>query len=129
MMGREYGEDSRRVGMAISIKRVYESASESDGKRVLVDRLWPRGLTKTEAKIDVWLKDIAPSDALRKWFGHDPQKWTDFQEKYKAELKGNPALAELKALAKKEAVTLLFAAKDEEHNNAVALRQILTHDG
>lgn len=115
--------------MAISIKRVYESVSESDGKRVLVDRLWPRGLTKTEAKIDVWLKDIAPSDALRKWFGHDPQKWADFQEKYKAELKGNPALAELKALAKKEAVTLLFAAKDEEHNNAVALRQILTHDG
>lgn len=112
--------------MAISIKRVYKPAIKSDGKRVLVDRLWPRGLTKVEAKVDVWLKEVAPSTELRKWFGHDPAKWTDFQKKYKAELKGNPALAELKVVAKGGAVTLVFAAKDEDHNDAVVLKQILS---
>ncbi len=112
--------------MAISIKRAYEPAIKSDGKRVLVDRIWPRGLTKVEAKVDLWLKEVAPSTELRKWFGHDPEKWADFQKKYKAELKGNPALAELKAVAKGGAVTLVFAAKDEDHNNAVVLKQILS---
>jgi uncharacterized protein YeaO (DUF488 family) len=112
--------------MAISIKRVYEPAAKSDGKRVLVDRVWPRGVTKAKAKVDLWLKDVAPSTELRKWFGHDPDKWADFQKKYRAELKGNPALAELKAVAKDGAVTLVFAAKDEDHNNAVVLKQILT---
>ena len=115
--------------MTILIKRVYEPAAASDGKRVLVDRLWPRGLAKAEARIDVWLKEVAPFDALRKRFGHAAEKWAEFQEEYKSELKGNPALAELKALAKKEPVTLLFAAKDEEHNNAVVLRQVLAHHG
>lgn len=111
--------------MGVSIKRVYEIPKPTDGKRVLVDRLWPRGITKEKAKIDLWLKDVAPSDALRKWFGHDPDKWQEFQRRYRAELKGNPALAELKALARQGRVTLVYAAKDEKHNNAVVLRSIL----
>lgn len=106
--------------MAIFIKRVYEPAIKSDGKRILVDRIWPRGLAKVEAKVDLWLKEVAPSTELRKWFGHDPEKWADFQKKYKAELKGNPVLAELKAVAKSGTVTLVFAAKDEDHNHAVS---------
>lgn len=112
--------------MDISIKRVYEPAAKSDGKRVLVDRIWPRGLTKAEAKVDLWLKEVAPSTELRKSFGHDPEKWLDFQKKYKEELKENPALAELKAVAKDGTITLIFAAKDEDHNNAVVLKQILS---
>lgn len=114
--------------MDISIKRVYEPAAKSDGKRVLVDRIWPRGLTKAEAKVDLWLKEVAPSTELRKSFGHDPEKWIDFQKKYKEELKENPALAELKAVAKDGTITLIFAAKDEDHNNAVVLKQILSQD-
>jgi len=113
-------------GMEIFIKRVYEPATRSDGKRVLVDRIWPRGLTKVEAKVDLWLKEVAPSTELRKSFGHDPEKWADFQKKYKAELKGNPALTKLKAVAKGGTITLVFAAKDEYHNNAVVLKQILS---
>lgn len=113
--------------MTISIKRVYEPASKADGRRILVDRIWPRGLTKAEAKVDLWLKEVAPSTALRQWFGHDPHKWADFQKKYKAELGANPALAELQAAASSGPVTLVFAAKDEEHNNAVVLQQLLSH--
>lgn len=111
--------------MDIVIKRVYEPVAEADGKRILVDRLWPRGLGKAEAKIDIWLKDVAPSTELRKWFGHDPAKWEEFQKKYRAELQGSPALAKLAALAKEEKVTLLFAAKDTEHCHAVVLQDIL----
>lgn len=111
--------------MSISIKRVYEPAAKSDGKRILVDRIWPRGLTKAKAKIDIWLKEVAPSTDLRKWFGHDPEKWTDFQKKYKSELKTNAAFGELKAAAKSGTVTLVFAAKDEKHNNAVVLHHAL----
>lgn len=111
--------------MTLSIKRVYEAPSQSDGKRILVDRIWPRGLTQAKAHIDLWLKEIAPSTELRKWFAHDPEKWPEFKKKYASELKTNPALAQLKAEAKSGKVTLVFAAKDEDHNNAVVLKQAL----
>ncbi len=111
--------------MSISIKRAYEAPASGDGKRVLVDRIWPRGMTKEKAKIDLWLKDVAPSTALRQWFGHDPARWREFQQKYRAELKGNPALAELKEMARNSTVTLVYAAKDEEYNNAVVLRGLI----
>ncbi|EXL09302.1 DUF488 domain-containing protein [Aquamicrobium defluvii] len=111
---------------ALAVKRVYEPVAESDGQRVLVDRLWPRGLSKEKAHLDLWLKDIAPSDELRHWFGHDPALWDEFQKRYRAELEGRgEALAALRALTAKGKVTLLFAAHDEEHNNAVALAAYL----
>ncbi|HEY4355800.1 MAG TPA: DUF488 domain-containing protein [Acidobacteriaceae bacterium] len=110
--------------MTIRIKRVYEPAADADGRRILVDRLWPRGLSKANAHVDVWLKDAGPSHALRKWFGHDPDRWAEFQRKYRAELKGSAALQELKKAAKGN-VTLLYGAKDEEHNQAVVLLRIL----
>jgi len=113
--------------MAVSIKRAYEEPASGDGKRVLVDRIWPRGISKDEAKIDLWLKEVAPSTELRKWFGHDPERWQQFQEKYHAELQDNDALAELKTLAGKGKVTLVYAAKDEQHNNAVVLRDLIGH--
>ena len=108
-------------------KRVYEVATKSDGYRVLVDRLWPRGLTKRNAHVDLWLKEVAPSQALRKWFGHEPEKWTEFQKKYRAELKKEKeALAALRKLEKeRRKVTLLFGAKDENHNQAVVLLKVL----
>jgi len=90
-----------------------------------VDRLWPRGVTKSGAKVDIWLKDVAPSTELRRWFGHEPEKWSEFQKRYRAELKGNPALSELKEHARKGSVTLVYAAKDELHNGAVVLKQVL----
>jgi uncharacterized protein YeaO (DUF488 family) len=110
----------------IQIKRVYLQASEDDGVRILVDRLWPRGLTKEKASVDLWIKEVAPSNELRKWFGHDPGKWDEFQTRYLAELKasGEP-LARLKQEASKGRVTLLYGAKDEEHNEAVVLLKIL----
>lgn len=110
----------------IKIKRVYEKPSEDDGYRILIDRLWARGLTKEKAKIDLWLKDIAPSNELRKWFNHDPEKWDFFKEKYKQELKDKKDLAEqIRKLEKeKGTVTLLYSTKDEKHNNAVALTEI-----
>ncbi|MBB6012011.1 uncharacterized protein YeaO (DUF488 family) [Aquamicrobium lusatiense] len=110
----------------LAVKRVYEPVAESDGRRVLVDRLWPRGLSKEKAHLDLWLKDVAPSDELRHWFGHDPERWPEFQKRHRAELHGKPdALAELRALMAKGKVTLLFAAHDAEHNNAVALAAYL----
>lgn len=110
----------------IKIKRIYDPVLPDDGKRILVDRLWPRGMKKTEAKIDEWLKDIAPSDGLRKWFSHDPSKWHEFKNRYIRELKNNSELIErLKGIAKKEKVTLLFSAKDKEHNNAVVLKEVM----
>lgn len=111
--------------MTIPIKRVYEAPDAADGKRVLIDRLWPRGLTKQKAAVDLWLKDIAPSAELRKWFGHEPAKWPQFQQRYRAELKGSAALAELKALVAQGKVTLVYGAKDEQHNDAVVLQQLL----
>ncbi|MGS1095523.1 DUF488 domain-containing protein [Aquamicrobium terrae] len=108
------------------VKRVYEPAADGDGQRVLVDRLWPRGVKKEDARLDLWLKDIAPSDDLRHWFGHDPERWTEFQKRYRAEMKDkDEAVAELRGLMAKGKVTLLFAAHDEQHNNAVALAAYL----
>jgi uncharacterized protein YeaO (DUF488 family) len=111
----------------VRIKRVYEKAESKDGWRVLVDRLWPRVMKKEAAKVDLWMKDVAPSDALRKWFGHDPKKWPDFQKKYHTELgKKKALLEELESLEKKHGtVTLLFGAKDEQHNQAVVLAEVL----
>ena len=114
--------------MTINLKRVYENPTPADGTRILVDRLWPRGLTKEKAGIDVWLKKIAPSTALRKWFGHDPAKWAEFQKRYHEELKKNPAqVSLLKEQAKKGAITLVFGAKDEAHNEALVLQELLRH--
>lgn len=112
----------------IRIKRIYDKPEKEDGFRILVDRLWPRGLTKEKANVDLWLKEIAPDNALRKWFSHDPAKWNAFREKYNDELKAKPELiSQLKQLLKKEkVVTLLYAAKDEQHNNAVALKELLS---
>lgn len=111
----------------VKIKRVYEKASKEDGWRVLVDRLWPRGMKKEAAHIDVWMKEVAPSDGLRGWFGHDPARWAEFQKKYRSELtKKKELVAELNAMEKKHGlVTLLFGAKDEQHNQAVALAGFL----
>jgi len=107
------------------LKRVYEAPADDDGLRVLVDRLWPRGLSKDKAKVDLWLKDVAPSDALRREFHARPERWEDFRGAYRAELEGNPAFDELRALAAKRRVTLLFGARDEVHNNAVVLKDLL----
>lgn len=116
--------------VSLKVKRVYEPAVESDGARVLVDRLWPRGLSRARARLDAWVRDIAPSDALRHWFGHDPRRWDEFQHRYAAELDANPAgLAAVREALGKGAATLLFAAHDEAHNNAVALAAYLRrHD-
>jgi uncharacterized protein YeaO (DUF488 family) len=112
---------------AVRIKRVYAPPADSDGTRILVDRIWPRGLTKPEAAVDVWLKEVAPSAALRKWFGHDPSRWQEFQSRYGAELDGNAAAVDrLRELIGQGPVTLLFGARDEAHNNAVALAGYLT---
>jgi uncharacterized protein YeaO (DUF488 family) len=113
--------------MKINLKRVYEKPTKEDGIRVLVDRLWPRGLTKQKAKIDLWLKDIAPSTELRKWFGHDPEKWKEFRKRYQKELKENKEQIEiLKEQKKKGTVTLVYGAKDEEHNEAIVLKELFS---
>jgi len=110
----------------IKIKRIYDPPVPEDGRRVLVDRLWPRGLTKDEARIDEWLKEIAPSGDLRKWFGHDSARWEEFRKRYKGELNRHGVLLErLSREGSKGTVTLLFAAKDVEHNNAVVLKELL----
>ena len=112
--------------MKILVKRIYESAAKSDGVRVLVDRLWPRGISKESAKLDLWLPDLGPSTKLRQWFNHDPDRWDEFQRRYHAELKDKTELVgEVKGRAKKGTVTLLYSAKDEAHNQAVALRSFL----
>lgn len=112
----------------IKFKRIYEKSEENDGFRILIDRLWPRGLSKENARIDLWLKEVAPSDNLRKWFGHDPEKWDKFKEKYKSELiNKQEQIDEIKKLeTHHKIITLLYAAKDENHNNAVVLKEILT---
>jgi uncharacterized protein YeaO (DUF488 family) len=115
---------------ALRLKRVYEPAASEDGARVLVDRLWPRGLTKEKAAIDHWPKAVAPSNELRHWFGHAPDRWEEFVARYRAELEAPEAQAEIaaiRALLRKSRVTLLYAAHDEEMNNAVALRDYLRH--
>jgi uncharacterized protein YeaO (DUF488 family) len=113
--------------MNIQIKRVYEKPDPKDGFRILVDRLWPRGLTKEKAGADLWLKDIAPSTELRKWFNHDPEKWKEFQKKYQKELKENKeAVSVLKEHLKQGPVTLLYAAKDEVHNEADVIKNFVS---
>jgi uncharacterized protein YeaO (DUF488 family) len=117
-----------KAGRAVRVKRVYEQAAEDDGLRVLVDRLWPRGFAKNKAHIDEWLKDVAPSDLLRKRFHGNPAEWAEFVAAYRRELAREPgaaALGYLRALVRKQPVTLLYAARDETHNNAVALKQLL----
>lgn len=114
--------------MPISLKRAYDAPSDDDGRRILVDRLWPRGLRRESARIDDWLKDIAPSHDLRKWFSHDPKKWKEFQRRYCAELDSEPGvktLWQIAEVASAERVTLLYAAKDEQHNNAVVLKLVI----
>ncbi len=110
----------------VRIKRIYDPPEPEDGRRVLIDRLWPRGMAKDEARIDEWLKEIAPSDELRQWFGHDPARWEEFASRYREELKGGGELLKrLRTEARKGTVTLLYAAKDTEHNNAVVLKELL----
>ena len=112
----------------LKTKRAYEPAETSDGTRFLVDRLWPRGIKKEKLKLNVWLKDVAPSTELRKWFAHDPAKWREFRKRYFEELKQNPEAWEpLVTAAKKGSITLIFSSHDQEHNNAAALKQFLDH--
>jgi uncharacterized protein YeaO (DUF488 family) len=112
--------------MDVRIKRVYDAPLVTDGKRILIDRLWPRGLTKEKAKIDLWPKEIAPSAELREWFGHDPEKWSEFQHRYLKELKNNETLvAELRRELQTGPATLVYGAKDEVHNDAVVLKNYL----
>jgi uncharacterized protein YeaO (DUF488 family) len=112
----------------IKIKRIYESPSKDDGFRVLVDRLWPRGISKAKVKLNLWLKDIAPSDVLRKWFGHKETRWKEFKKRYLKELEDKKELIEqLKTINKKRDITLLYAAKDEDKNNAVVIRDLLSN--
>lgn len=115
--------------MNVSVKRVYEKPKRSDGYRVLVDRIWPRGIKKEEAAIDCWLKDIAPSSPLRKWFGHEVEKWLEFKKRYFQELGTHPeTLDRLAEIVKDRKVVLVFGAKDAEHNNAVALKEYLERE-
>ena len=110
----------------IQVKRVYDPPAKSDGFRVLVDRVWPRGVSKSAAAVDLWMKEIAPSAELRIWFGHDPEKWTEFRKRYRAELRDRKAeLAELRAHARRGHLTLVFGARDTEHNQAVVLQEAL----
>jgi len=112
--------------MNIKIKRIYEPYSEDDGFRILIDRLWPRGMKKEDARIDKWLKEIAPSTELRKWFNHEAEKWEQFRVKYHAELNNSPALDELFAdVNKNKTVTLLFSSREENRNHAIVLRQFI----
>jgi uncharacterized protein YeaO (DUF488 family) len=115
--------------MNIKLKRVYEKPDKDDGFRILVDRLWPRGLTKEKASVDLWLKEIAPSTELRKWFGHDPAKWKNFRARYETEIRHNPSLfAVLKQKAREGTITLIYGARDEKHNEALVLKQLLERD-
>lgn len=111
----------------IKLKRAYEAPSEDDGVRILVERLWPRGISKEKAKIDEWLKELAPSPALRKWFGHDPEKWEEFQKRYRMELDQNQELVkDLKRRVRGKTITFVYAARDEEHNSALLLKHYLS---
>ncbi len=112
--------------VSLRIKRVYDPPSQSDGLRVLVDRLWPRGLKKEDAKIDLWMKNIAPSPDLRRWFAHDPSRWEEFAKRYEEEIVNTPEFRELRKICSNQDVTLLFASRNREMNNAVVLRVLLS---
>jgi uncharacterized protein YeaO (DUF488 family) len=110
----------------VKLKRAYELPDVSDGTRVLVDRLWPRGVSKKEAAVDLWMKDVAPSNELRKWFGHDPARWNEFRKRYAREVRENRGLLDqLRSLAQKGPITLVYSAHDEAHNNAVELKTLI----
>jgi uncharacterized protein YeaO (DUF488 family) len=112
--------------MSIGVKRIYEKTEPSDGRRIMVDRLWPRGMKKEEAKIDEWMKEIAPSDQLRKWFSHDPAKWNEFRAKYWKELDGkHDIVSKLAKECKDKKITLVYSSKESRYNNAVALKEYL----
>lgn len=111
--------------MLVGVRRIYEKRELTDGKRILVDRLWPRGVKKSTNNLDAWMKEIAPSNELRKWFSHDPAKWEEFKTRYRKELEGNRKFSELVEMAKKSDITLVYSAKDIEHNNAVALAEFV----
>lgn len=116
----------RITAATVGLKRAYEAPGAGDGIRILIDRLWPRGVTKANAAIDLWAKDIAPSTSLRRWFGHDPARWPEFRRRYSEEIHGQrDRLRELRTLAERGRITLVFAAHDETHNDAVVLRDIL----
>ena len=120
---------SRIAAGHVKLKRAYEPPGPDDGARVLVDRLWPRGVRKDDAAVDVWLKELAPSAELRKWFGHDPARWQEFRERYAAEVRQHPELVgQLRDLARKGPVTLVYSARDEVHNDAVVLRSLVLQD-
>jgi uncharacterized protein YeaO (DUF488 family) len=117
-------------GLDIRLKRVFDAPADEDGERILVDRLWPRGMPKQKAALDGWMKDLAPSTELRRWFGHDPARWDGFRARYEAELKQHADLLDaLRQRARKGTVTLLFAARDEAHNEAVVLKDALLRGG
>jgi len=108
------------------MKRIYDEPSPADGRRVLVERLWPRGVRKADAALDEWLRDIAPSTELRRWYGHDPEKWAEFRRRYREELAAAPErIAQLREWAREGPVTLLFAARDSEHSSAAVLKEVL----
>jgi uncharacterized protein YeaO (DUF488 family) len=110
----------------IKLKRIYDPVSPDDGKRILIDRLWPRGIKKEDARIDEWLRDIAPSAQLRKWFSHEPSKWAEFKKRYREELKDKRELIDrLRSEAENGTLTLLYSAKDREHNNAIVLKEVI----
>ncbi len=110
----------------VNVKRIYDPVSSEDGKRIYIDRLWPRGLKKSDALFDEWLKEISPSTELRKWFGHDPAKWEEFKKRYKKELEDKKEIMEkLKKEAKRKKITLLYSASETEHNNAIAMKEFL----
>jgi uncharacterized protein YeaO (DUF488 family) len=124
----EHQMSPAKAPLDIRIKRAYEPSSSHDGTRILVDRLWPRGLKKSDAHIAQWMKEIAPSGELREWFGHDPARWEEFRSRYKTELRTKrDLLAELQDVAKKGPLTLIYSAHDEAHNQAVVLREALLH--
>ena len=110
----------------LKLKRAYQPAAREDGTRVLVDRLWPRGVTKLDAAVDIWVKDLAPSTELRQWFGHEPERWLEFRQRYTEEVRGHPDdLKRLRTLARQGVVTLVYSAHDELHNDAIVLRDLL----
>src|SRR5258708_188355 len=120
----------KKQTVSVALKRAYDEPAASDGTRVLVERLWPRGISKERAHIDLWLKEIAPSNDLRKWFNHEPEKFAEFRRRYEAELKsqdGQEALAKLREMAREGKVTVVFAAHDADHSNAAVLRDLLMH--